>query len=219
MDMDKIRRRRRKKPKPGLYSNSNSYTGSLSVNLSRQDEELEREVDTFLNWNASHIRKRQRRILYAGVLENSSTITATINTDVGQRDGNNKGKENNSLPVLLHLREIGTFRIGKHRGTSTKSWLSKVLHQPISTSAMPRRPIRPISTSQSQWNALQYSAPPYYGTYSDHNSFNGGVPSSHHTHQSGGHVDDVIKLQRYTWRPYTQQKIPFSKLRTPLSDA
>ncbi len=211
--MDKPRRRRRKNPKLHRYVNSRT---SSTNDIIQQDAELEQEVDAFLNWGVTHPRKRQRR----------------HNTDSSKNNANCDGDvdENRSLPVLLHFREIGFSRFNKfgRRASSATSWKSRLLHQPIiSASTRPEPPLHSLSSSQSQWNSLQFSTPTYYGKYSNINSCIDGTKTTSCSIEKkgllndfiGADLNDNIYLQRHTWRPYTQHKIPFSKLGTPISDA
>ena len=196
--MDKPRRRRWKNPK--LQRNIHSRTSSTI----RQDAELEQEVDSFLYSGVTHPRKRQRR-------HNTDSSKNTC----ANRDGD-VVDDNRSLPVLLHFREIGFsrfYKVGRRESSAKTSWKSRLLHQPIlSASTRPEPSLHSLSASQSQWNSLQFSTPTYYGKYSNINACIDGTKT---TSCSIGE----IHLQRHTWRPYTQHKIPFSKIGTPISDA
>ena len=221
------RRRRRKKPVD---------------RCTRQDAELDKEVDDFLNdWSSEeHPRKRPWRYNYdfnagdgggcGGVKgEDSLTAHTEVNGAVAanQRHSDVDVKKNVSVPTLLRLREIGSTRFdqfGSRRASFSATWKSRLLHQPYITSAastMSARQLYSLSTSQSQWNALQFSMPTYYGNYNNISSINDGAATTSFIFATGKgtSIPDNDLLQRFTWRPYTQRKIPFSKLRTPISDA
>jgi hypothetical protein len=205
---------------------------------------LDQEVDDFLNdWSSEeHPRKRPWRYTYdyfnagdgggcGGVKGKDSLPAQTgVNGAVAakQRHSNIDIKKHSSLPALLRLREIGSTRseqFGSRRASNSAAWKSRLLHQPYITSAESTTSARErqrysLPTSQSQWNALQFSMPTYYGEYNNISSINDGAASTSCTTVSGNSsVPDNDHLQRFTWRPYTQRKIPFSKLRTPISDA
>lgn len=120
-----------------------------------------------------------------------------------------------ALPHLLQLRELGT---------STKNWKTLLLKRLISSPSSARLdekkqteryacldrlavPIHP-SSANSKWNALQYSAPTYYYDPNNRTSIVG-----------DGYEDVIKKYKRKAWRPYTKQRIPFSYLKTPITDA
>ena len=233
-------RRRRRKKNYHAANNNNHPTTSLSI--IQQDAELDREVDSYLNWNASsssqrngNIRKRPRRV-YGGNNDSRgapSSVKGQANNGtrmvhVQQKYEHEYVSSTRSLPILLHLREIGLSSSNRccipHENHGRQvPWKQRMLQQPISqstsnkgeqvhtngsvtTSGDQRYIARhefpfPIS-SDSQWNALQYASP----TYNDNNAES---------------LDfDIQLLHKQTWRTYTQQqKIPFSKLKTPISDA
>lgn len=192
-------------------------------------------MDAFLNyWGAAHSRERQWRFNVNdgdgdcdGDGKDLSTEQANSNSVAKQQYVDVNVKQNASLPVLLHLREIGFSWVEKKFGrrASSATWKSRLLHQPISASIVPPTiHSSSASQSQSQWNALQFSTPTYYGKYSNINS-----DSEYATISCTGmgamdnadaaEMNDAIHLHRHSWRPYTQHKIPFSKLRTSISDA
>jgi hypothetical protein len=224
--MDNHRRRRRKKPVD---------------RCTRQDAELDQEVDDFLNdWSSEeHPRKRPWRYTYdyfnagdgggcGGVKGKDSLPAQTeVNGAVAakQRHSNIDIKKKSSLPTLLRLREIGSTRFdqfGSRRSSTSATWKSRLLHQPYIASAestTSAHQFYSLSSSQSQWNALQFSMPTYYGNYNNISSINEGAATTSSATGKGSIVPDNDHLLRFTWRPYSQRKIPFSKLRTPISDA
>lgn len=215
------RRRRRKKPVD---------------RCTRQDAELDKEVDDFLNdWSSEeHPRKRPWRYNYdfnagdgggCGGVKGKDSLPAQTEVNgavaANQRHSDVDVKKNVSVPTLLRLREIGSTRFdqfGSRRASFSATWKSRLLHQPYITSAestTSARQLYSLSTSQSQWNALQFSMPTYYGEYNNISLINEGAATTFRATGKGSSVP----VQRFTWRPYTQRKIPFSKLRTPISDA
>lgn len=218
--MDKLRRRRWKKPR--VHSSSNHP-------CTRQDAELEQEVDSFLNWGVTRSREPQWRFKVndgdsdSGV-KDSLAEQSNPKSIANQRKTNVIVKQNASLPALLHFREIGFSRVekkfGNRRASSSATWKSRLLHQPFSASVAPPTMHSSSSASQSQWNALQFSTPTYYGKYNNINSFGDDATISCTGMGAMDNVNDaIIHLHRHSWRPYTRHKIPFAKLRTPISDA
>ena len=229
------RRRRRKK-----YNYTNNANNNTSLDINRQDEELEREVDCFLNWNNAsndnhhNSRKRSRRV-YGGknILAGTTSSSEDIVNDTSHKKSNIKGSDHSSLPMLLHLREIGRYTRRR------VSWKSQILHEPISASnnrreklgdddenkyanldATLRLPVHPTSssTSNSQWYAMQYSSPTYYKTSNNNNNSSSDMMQQHTNNQQQNN-DIIHQSHRLAWRPYTKQRIQFSKLQTPHSDA
>ena len=176
-----LRRRRRKK----------------NATINRQDADLEKEVDSYLNWGHEEptTRKRQKKRAYGGSCNDASTEKAS----------NIKAKGNSrALPILLHLREIRgqSQRFLDNNGRS--SWETLMLQQTGSTiSSYSEKEGGDSSKYPSQWRTLQYSCPTYYDIlHNDNTSKNGN-----------------IKMHRKFWRPYSQQSIPFSKLKTPFQES
>lgn len=187
-----LRRRRRKK----------------NATIKRQDADLEKEVDSYLNLGHEEptTRKRQKKRAYGGGCSDASTEKAT----------NIKAKGNSrAVPILLHLREIRGQSQQFLDKNGRSSWETLMLQQTgptpskeaggdssssrghHSTLGRLRVPVNPIAAAtSSQWNAIQYSSPTYHVN-----------------------TDENIKWHRNFWRPYTRQSIPFSKLKTPHSDA
>ena len=119
-----------------------------------------------------------------------------------------------ALPHLLQLRELGT----------SKNWKTLLLKRLIGSPSSARLdekkqneryacldrlavPIHP-SSANSKWNALQYSSPTYYYD-----------PNSCTSIVGDGYEEMIKKYKRKAWRPYTKQRIPFSYLKTPITDA
>ena len=232
------RRRRRKK-----YNYTNNANNNTSLDINRQDEELEREVDCYLNWNNAsndnhnNSRKRSRRV-YGGknVLAGTTNSSEDIANDSSHKNANiSRDHRSSCLPMLLHFREIGQqYSLSDRRRVS---WKSQILHEPISASnnrreklddddeskyanldATLRLPVHPTSssTSNSQWYAMQYSSPTYYEA-SNHN--NSTSDMQQYTKDQQQNNDIIHQSHRLAWRPYTKQRIQFSKLQTPHSDA
>ena len=225
-----IRRRRRKKNASASSSKSNDNEPGCfaSTSSANQDAELEREVDSYMNWGRSRNAKKRQRRGYGG---SDKGALASAGADViencqptGIASKDTKGEDGStSLPILLHLREIGGLprqrQLSVKNTTTMNSWNSMILQESISKQskrkgrggvipkqdnekrysnlARLRHPVHPsLSTyNNSQWNALQYSSPTYYAITTNN------------------------KSSRQCWRTYTQQQIPFSKLQTPHSDA
>jgi len=192
-------------------------------------------VDSFLNWGVTRSREPQWRFKVndgdsdSGV-KDSLAEQSNPKSIANQRKTNVIVKQNASLPALLHLREIGFSRVekkfGNRRASSSATWKSRLLHQPFSASVAPPTMHSSSSASQSQWNALQFSTPTYYGKYSNINSVEvSGDATRSYTGIAMDNADTadvndaIIHLHRHSWRPYTRHKIPFAKLRTPISDA
>ena len=192
-------------------------------------------MDSFLNWGVTRSREPQWRFKVndgdsdSGV-KDSLAEQSNPKSIANQRKTNVIVKQNASLPALLHLREIGFSRVekkfGNRRASSSATWKSRLLHQPFSASVAPPTMHSSSSASQSQWNALQFSTPTYYGKYSNINSVEvSGDATRSYTGIAMDNADTadvndaIIHLHRHSWRPYTRHKIPFAKLRTPISDA
>ena len=88
-----------------------------SLDINRQDEKLEREVDSSSVLELGGIKqlyhntRRRSRRAYGG--KNVFVLAATPNSSKDifngntRKSANRKGKDHSSLPMLLHLREIG----------------------------------------------------------------------------------------------------------------
>ena len=162
------------------------------------------------------------------------------------KSANKKGRDHSTLPMLLHLREIGLsshqhYSLSSDRSTRGRvSWKSQILHEPISAASNSRREKLDVdgskyanleatlrlpvhiqsSTFNSQWYAMQYSSPTYYKTSNNNNNNNGSSDiMQQYTNNQQQNKDIIPQSHRLAWRPYTQQRIPFSKLQTPHSDA
>jgi hypothetical protein len=104
------------------------------------------------------------------------------------------------LPSLLHLREIGLLR-----KTS-----SRILPNPKS-----------ISKRMEPWKSMLLHYRPAPGSYLEKERNNS--PMIHNNlpvyHFGNDESYSNIQLHKQLWRSYTKQSIPFSQLKTPLSDA
>lgn len=148
-----------------------------------------------------------------------------------------------SLPMLLHLRQVGLshsatlkkYSSSRHR---KELWLSLMLQRPMYSSSeskrmcgLPKMPKNLHSASLSSylqklahWDCLQFSSPTYYCSDS-HGNTTRGISNLHAAKPNSKSISISkscinLKLHRKEWRPYTrQQRIPFSKLKTPMRDA
>ena len=115
-----LRRRRRKKNATSKPHTAISNIPSSDIN--RQDAELEREVDSYLNWGRDRENKRKRQKRVYSCVEDSLPGKVEVNDNANDdkadlsRGGNTdrKGSDlSRVLPMLLHLREIGLSRRGR----------------------------------------------------------------------------------------------------------
>ena len=216
------RRRRRKKKDPTSTSRS-----SIDV-ANQQDAELEREVDAYANdWDGPvgnmNVRKRQRHI--GGESEEPTPSTteaaesAENDTTMEEEAGGNISR---SLPVLLHLREVGYPRRrprhiisdGIELSGSSSRWISRMLKTVRggdNDESATRRPAKSSARGIGEGNNCHAPLGSDDGATSC-------CADNTTTMSRSGSGENQLCLQQ-AWRPYTRREIPFSELRTPLSDA
>jgi len=179
-----MHRRRRRKKNYGSKLSSQSQQNTSAIN---QDAKLEQEVDSYLRWDGGtlgsrncNIRKKRSRRVYGGTKDYDDLDWSEDNVDTKDRKKKEGAPSNTSLPMLLHLREIGQSYYYRPGRRST-SWKSQVLQQSISSSskAVP-------NIHDERYNLLLLTA---------------------------------SQSKKQTWKQYTKQQIPFSKLQTPITDA
>jgi hypothetical protein len=226
MPADHSRRRRRKK---------NPKSRSTDV-ANRQDAELEREVDAYVNdWGPGiiNMRKRQRHI--RGESKDPPSTTAAESAENGTTTDEARGIISRSIPVLLYLREVGYSRRrprhisdGIETSASASQWNSRILKTVqgghSGDHSTTRHPEKSSAFNNSWWNAMQCSSPTYCGIGVCNNcqsslSCDNKTTSccAENTSAMSNSGENQLRLQ--AWRPYTRRRIPFSKLRTPISDA
>ena len=217
------RRRRRKKKDPA------SSRSSIDV-ANRQDAELEREVDTYANdWggpvNNMNMRKRQRSHIRGGSNDPPPSTTkadesAENDTTMEEEAGGNISR---SLPVLLHLREVGYPRRwtrhisdGIELSAPSSQWISRILKTvqwgDNDDESATRHPAKSSAHGIGEGNNCHASL-----RISDDRATSCCADNTTTTSRSSS-GENQLRLQQ-AWRPYTRREIPFSKLRTPLSDA
>jgi len=177
-----MHRRRRRKKNYGKKLTLSSQQNTSAIN---QDAKLEQEVDSYLQWGGDTVssrncnikRKKRSRRVYGGTKEyDDLDWSETDNVDTKDRKKKEGAPSNTtSLPMLLHLREIG-----RRPGRRSTSWKSHMLCQSISS-----------STS---------------------------VPNNHDKRYTNL-LQTATQSNKQTWKQYTKQSIPFSKLQTPITDA
>lgn len=230
------RRRRRKSDQTKQHRSASSSSRSPFTDVAkRQDAELENEVDAYLNdWGPASINmgKRQRRV------HGESKVPESVENETTTKVASESISR--SLPVLLHRREVGFSRRHPRRisdgcdekAASLSQWISQMLKtdkggdnddddEGYSTT---HHPATNAAFNISQWNALQYSSPTYY-RIGVHNNYQASLSSDDNTtsccaeNTTTMSNNSNIQLHLQAWRPYTRRRIPFSKLKTPLSDA
>jgi hypothetical protein len=211
------RRRRRKKKDP---------TSSRSIDVAnRQDAELEREVDAYANdWgpvNNTNMRKRQRHILGESEDPPPSTKAAESAENDTTMEEEAGGIILRSLPVLLHLREVGYPRRrprhisdGIEFSASSHQWYSRIL--------------KTVQGGDNDESATRHPAKSSAHGIGGGNNCHSSLSSDDRatsccadnttTMRRSSIGENQLRLQQ-VWRPYTRREIPFSKLRTPLTDA
>ena len=178
-----MHRRRRRKKNHGSKLSSQSQQNTSAIN---QDAKLEQEVDSYLQWDGGTIssrncnikRKKRSRRVYGGTKDYDDLDWSEDNVDTKDIKKKEGAPSNTSLPMLLHLREIGQsyYRPGRR----STSWKSQVFQQSISSS----------------------------------NS----VPNNHDERYTNLQ-STAGQSNKQTWKQYTKQSIPFSKLQTPITYA
>ena len=173
-----MHRRRRCKKNYGSKLSLSSQQNTSAIN---QDAKLDQEVDSYLQWDGGTIRncntrkKRSRRV-YGGTKDYNDLDWSEDNVDTKDRKKKGAPSNTTSLPMLLHLREIGQSYYNRQGRRSTTSWKSQILQQSISSSKL--------------------------------------VPNNHDERYT-----NLSLSKKQTWKQYTKQSIPFSKLQTPITDA
>jgi len=144
------RRRRKKNYGSNLSSSSQSQQNTSAMN---QDAKLEQEVVSYLQWDGGTLgsrncntRKKRSRRVYGGTKEYDD-LDWSEKDNVDTKDIK-KGAPTNStsLPMLLHVREIGqSFHRPGRRFTT--SWKSQILYQSISVPNNHERYSNPLLTA------------------------------------------------------------------------
>ena len=215
----------RRKPPVGLSKGGDEFEFGDSPGVSRQAQ-----VTSVVKLPADDRRRRRpieiraaakRRKSYGGGKTCREATTCILDGDECTRNDEEDASSEpipaatiTALPHLLQLRELG----------NSKNWKTLLLKRLISSPSPVRIdekkqndryacldqlsvPIHP-SSANAKWNALQFSSPTYYYDPSNHTSVVG-----------DGYKDVIKKYKRKAWRPYTKQRIPFSYLKTPMTDA
>ncbi|KAL3815848.1 hypothetical protein ACHAXA_002264 [Cyclostephanos tholiformis] len=193
------RRRRRKKNHPTETERPrNAARGSSTDLVSRQDAELEREVDAyFLSYWGPDIGKGQRRVHYGEYEYPTSRKLVDTNEDKMPTRKAGGGDISRSLPVLLHLREVGYKR---RRSRNNISYVNE------------------SSASSSQWNSRILKTD-VGGDDDDNDDDKDDDDGYSTTAATATSIKGISRARSQAWRPYGRRMIPFSKLRTPLLDA
>lgn len=207
-----------------------------SSNCNALDAELENQVNKLI-MQSNHDKKKR---LATDSCYNTTSSTCAVNTK-------SPNDMSTSLPMLLHIRELGlSSHLGRHRrqipfvsnvdsldvNGNNASWMTLLLHQP----AYPRRRKERMEQHRRHSGLTLDTAAANNNAHRDNfNDTNGArwlrVAVQNHGHALHNDDDDCYNkdslskyastmiYRRKAWRPYTQQTIQFSKLKTPHSVA
>lgn len=210
------------------------------------DEELENQVNRLIVQSRNEVNNNKKR--HACEMADDMSSCEVTNNNVNRND--RQDDMSTSLPVLLHIREIGlSSRLGRcnthipfirnvdslDANGRYASWMNLLLHQPTysprnlkiskhnninHTTADERKENEDEIASDDQGqhvnNAIRRLRVPIQNRHALNNDDEDG---QYYYNASKSTTEECSVYKHKSWRPYTQQTIQFSKLKTPHSAA
>jgi hypothetical protein len=213
------------------------------------DEELENQVNRLIVQSRNEANNNKKKRHACEMADDMSSCGEVTNNNVNRND--RQDDMSTSLPVLLHIREIGlSSRLGRcnthipfirnvdslDANGRYASWMNLLLHQPtysptrnlkiskhnnnINHTADERKEYDDEIASDDQGqhanNAIRRLRVPIQNRHALNNNDEDG---QYYYHASKSTTEECSVYKHKSWRPYTQQTIQFSKLKTPHSAA
>jgi hypothetical protein len=194
-------------------SNNNNSSRS-NTNCDAMDAELENQVNQLMTLQRSnHQTKKKRHVTQI------DDHTTNYCADKEQVDNTQKSSSNDNsnmssaLPILLHIREIGlssssSSQLGRRYNNNQRTMMTLLLHQPP-----------PYDDHSNDIIARRLRVPIPNRHVLHNNDNDNGTNYQDSTSKEASILPFYKQTTSLTWRPYTQQTIPFSKLNTPHSVA
>ena len=216
----------------------NAANNSPSNNCcSALDEELENQVNQLIDQSRNEANNNNKKKRHACEMGDDMSSCEDTNNNVNPKSPNDRQDDmSTSLPVLLHIREIGlSSRLGRCITGRYASWMNLLLHQPtysptrnlkigkhnnnINHTADERKENYDEFASDDQGhanNAIRRLRVPIQNRHALDNDDEDG---QYYYNASKSTTEECSVYKHKSWRPYTQQTIQFSKLKTPHSAA
>jgi hypothetical protein len=236
------------------HNNAANYNSPSTNNCcSALDEELENQVNRLIVQSRNEVNHNKKR--HACEMADDMSSCEVTNINNANRKNDRQDDMSTSLPVLLHIREIGlSSRLGRCNNTQHipfinnvdsldangryASWMNLLLHQPtysprknlkigkpnnINHTADERKENDDEIASDDQGqqhanNAIRRLRVPIHNRHALNNNDEDGQQYYYNTSTSTTEEEGSVYKHK-SWRPYTQQTIQFSRLKTPHSAA